>query len=73
MLIIAMHHPQQTLGMETNLPAELLIRYHFIRDHLQRGTVEINYIPSEKQPADFLTKALPFAKHNACITTLHLR
>ena len=49
------------------------IRYHFIRDHLQCGTVEINYIPSEKQPADFLTKALPFAKHNACITTLHLR
>jgi hypothetical protein len=48
------------------------IRYHFIRDHLHRGTVEINYIPSEKQPADFLTKALPIAKHNACITTLHL-
>src|SRR5947207_394352 len=45
------------------------IRYHFIRDHLQCGTVEINYIPSEKQPADFLMKALPFAKHNASITT----
>jgi hypothetical protein len=48
------------------------IRYHFIRDHLQRGTVEINYIPSEKQPADILTKALPTSKHNACITALHL-
>src|SRR5208282_84200 len=41
------------------------IRYHFIRDHLLRGTVEINYIPSEQQPADFLTKALPASKHNA--------
>jgi len=48
------------------------IRYHFIRDHLLRGTVEINYIPSEKQPADFLTKALPTSKHNACIKALQL-
>ena len=48
------------------------IRYHFIRDHLQRGTVEINYILSEQQPADFLTKAFPTSKHNACITNLHL-
>ena len=48
------------------------IRYHFIRDHLQNGTVEINYIPSEKQPADCLTKALPTSKHNACINALQL-
>ena len=48
------------------------IRYHFIRDHLLRGTVEINYIPSEQQPADFLTKALPASKHNACVKALHL-
>ena len=34
------------------------IRYHFIRDHLQWGTLEITYIPSERQLADFLTKAL---------------
>jgi hypothetical protein len=48
------------------------IRYHFIRDHLQHSTVEINYIPSKKQPADCLTKAFPTSKHNACINTLQL-
>ena len=48
------------------------IRYHFIRDHLQRGTLEIAYIPSERQLADFLTKALPAAKHNACLHGLRL-
>jgi hypothetical protein len=48
------------------------IRYHFIRDHLERGTLEIAYISSEKQLADFLTKALPKAKHYACIHGLHL-
>jgi hypothetical protein len=46
--------------------------YHFIRDHLQRGTLEIIYIPSEKPLADFLTKALPTAKHNACLHGLRL-
>jgi hypothetical protein len=49
------------------------IRYHFIRDHLGCGTLEIAYIPSEKQLADFLTKALPTAKHNARITGLRLK
>jgi hypothetical protein len=48
------------------------LRFHFIRDHLQCGTVEINYIPSEKQPADCLTKALPTSKYNACINALQL-
>jgi hypothetical protein len=48
------------------------ISYHFIQDHLQCSTVEINYMPSEKQPADCLTKALPTSKHNACINALQL-
>jgi hypothetical protein len=48
------------------------IRYRFIRDHLQHGTLELTYIPSEQQLADFLTKALPKAKHYACIHGLHL-
>jgi hypothetical protein len=48
------------------------IRYHFIRDHLERGTLEVVYIPSKKQLVDFLTKALPTAKHYTCIHGLHL-
>jgi len=48
------------------------IRYHFIRDHLQRGTLELIYIPSEHQLADFLTKALPAAKHHHCLHGLCL-
>jgi len=48
------------------------IRYHFIRDHLQQGTLELVYIPSEHQLADFLTKALPAIKHNSCLHGLRL-
>jgi hypothetical protein len=34
------------------------IRYHFIRYYVQRGAVELQYISTEKQVADILTKAL---------------
>jgi hypothetical protein len=34
------------------------IRYHFIRDYVQRGDVELQYISTEEQVADILTKAL---------------
>ena len=38
------------------------IRYHFIRDCVQRGVVQLQYIPIEEQVADILTKALGKAK-----------
>jgi hypothetical protein len=34
------------------------IRYHFICDYVQRGVVELQYISTQKQVADILTKAL---------------
>eukprot|EP01018_Ginkgo_biloba_P021684 Gb_35290 [translate_table: standard] len=34
------------------------IKYHFIRDYVQRGAVELQYISTDEQVADILTKAL---------------
>ena len=34
------------------------IRYHFIRDHIQKDDVVLSYCPSEQMIADFLTKPL---------------
>jgi hypothetical protein len=34
------------------------IRYHFIRDYVQRGVVKLQYISTDEQVADILTKAL---------------
>jgi hypothetical protein len=39
------------------------IRYHSIRDQVQRGAVQLQYIPTDDQVADILTKALPRGKH----------
>ncbi|GJX89620.1 retrovirus-related pol polyprotein from transposon TNT 1-94 [Tanacetum coccineum] len=35
------------------------IRYHFIKEHVERGTVEIYFVGTEFQLADLFTKALP--------------
>src|SRR5271168_3179397 len=32
--------------------------YHFIRDILEKGEIQVDYVPSEENPADVLTKAL---------------
>ena len=39
------------------------IRYHFIRDYVQRGAVELQYISTDEQVADILTKSLGRGKH----------
>jgi hypothetical protein len=39
------------------------IRYHFIRDWVQRGAVQLQYISTDEQVADILTKSLPRGKH----------
>eukprot|EP00253_Pinus_taeda_P016630 PITA_16630 len=39
------------------------IKYHFIRDYVQKGAVKLEYIPTDEQVADIHTKALPRGKH----------
>ena len=39
------------------------IIYHFIRDWVQRGAIQLQYIPTDEQVADILTKSLLRAKH----------
>jgi hypothetical protein len=34
------------------------IRYHFIREHIEKGDIELKYTESKHQLADFLTKPL---------------
>jgi hypothetical protein len=35
------------------------IRYHFVREKIERGAIQLTYIETANQLADFLTKLLP--------------
>lgn len=43
------------------------IRHHFVRYSVEKGDVKIEYLPTEKMPADILTKGLSMPKHQNCI------
>ncbi|KAK1396495.1 hypothetical protein POM88_006358 [Heracleum sosnowskyi] len=46
------------------------IRHHFIREHVERGTVKLIYVPTEKQLADIFTKPLDEATFNRLVSEL---
>jgi hypothetical protein len=46
------------------------IRYHFIRDHMMNGDVELHFVPTEYQLADLFTKPLDEKRFNQLISEL---
>jgi hypothetical protein len=46
------------------------IRYHFIRDHVMNGDVELHFVPTEYQLADLFTKPLDETRFNLLISEL---
>nr|GEZ10511.1 ribonuclease H-like domain-containing protein [Tanacetum cinerariifolium] len=39
------------------------VRYHFIKDHVKKGTIELYFVGTEYQLADLFTKSLPEARY----------
>ncbi|KAL8126096.1 hypothetical protein AgCh_013398 [Apium graveolens] len=48
------------------------IKYHFIREHVMNGTVELHFVPSEKQLADIFTKSLDESNFTRLVSELEL-
>ena len=46
------------------------IRYHFIKDHVERGTIELYFVSTEFQLADLFTKPLDEKRFNFLISKL---
>ncbi|KAE8658886.1 Detected protein of unknown function [Hibiscus syriacus] len=43
------------------------VKLHFVRDVITKGSITVNKIPTEENPADMLTKALPATKFRHCL------
>ncbi len=48
------------------------VRYHFIRDHFQRGDINLQCIESNMLCADFMTKGVDRIKHYRAIEAINL-
>ncbi|GJT48262.1 retrovirus-related pol polyprotein from transposon TNT 1-94 [Tanacetum coccineum] len=46
------------------------VRYHFIKDHVEKGTIELYFVGTEFQLADLFTKSMPEARFKFLVEKL---
>ena len=49
------------------------VKYHFIREVIEQGTIKVKKIPTEDNPVDVLTKVLPVTKFKNCLNLVGAR
>ncbi len=50
----------------------IAIRYHYLRDRVAKGRIELFYVPTDEMVADGLTKPLTSTKHTRFVELLNL-
>jgi len=56
--------------VQHSLTKHISIRYHFIREHVEEGTIELHFVPTEQQLADIFTKPLSEATFTRLVNEL---
>nr|GEU51530.1 retrovirus-related Pol polyprotein from transposon TNT 1-94 [Tanacetum cinerariifolium] len=51
----------------------IVVRYHFIKEHVEKGTIELYFVKTDYQLADIFTKALPVDLFNYLVHHLGMR
>nr|GEU76794.1 hypothetical protein [Tanacetum cinerariifolium] len=51
----------------------IAVRYHFIKEHVEKGTIELYFVKTDYQLADIFTKALPADRFNYLVRYLGMR
>nr|GFC75401.1 retrovirus-related Pol polyprotein from transposon TNT 1-94 [Tanacetum cinerariifolium] len=51
----------------------IAVRYHFIKEHVEKGTIELYFVKTDYQLADIFTKALPVNRFNYLVRRLGIR
>nr|GFB91747.1 copia protein [Tanacetum cinerariifolium] len=48
----------------------IAVRYHYIKEHVEKGTIELYFVKTDYQLADIFTKALPVDRFNFLVRRL---
>nr|GEY87868.1 retrovirus-related Pol polyprotein from transposon TNT 1-94 [Tanacetum cinerariifolium] len=51
----------------------ITVRYHFIKEHVEKGTIELYFVKTDYQLAEIFTKALPADRLNYLVHRLGIR
>nr|GFC00373.1 retrovirus-related Pol polyprotein from transposon TNT 1-94 [Tanacetum cinerariifolium] len=51
----------------------ITVRYHFIKEHVENGTIELYFVKMDYQLVDLFTKALPADRFNYLVRRLGMR
>ncbi|GJS46215.1 retrovirus-related pol polyprotein from transposon TNT 1-94 [Tanacetum coccineum] len=51
----------------------IAVRYHLIKEHVEKGTIELYFVKTDYQLADVFTKALPVDQFNYLVRRLGMR
>nr|GEV76237.1 putative ribonuclease H-like domain-containing protein [Tanacetum cinerariifolium] len=51
----------------------IAVRYHFIKEHVEKGTIELYFVKTDYQLAGIFTKALPTDRFNYLVCRLGMR
>nr|GFC88491.1 retrovirus-related Pol polyprotein from transposon TNT 1-94 [Tanacetum cinerariifolium] len=51
----------------------IAVRYHFIKEHVEKGTIELYFVKTDYQLVDIFTKALPADRFNYLVRSLGMR
>ncbi|GJW91272.1 retrovirus-related pol polyprotein from transposon TNT 1-94 [Tanacetum coccineum] len=51
----------------------IAVHYHFIKEHVEKGTIELYFVKTDYQLADLFTKALPVDRFNYLVHRLGMR
>eukprot|EP00873_Tetraselmis_striata_P016748 jgi/Tetstr1/437012/TSEL_025772.t1 len=62
--LIMMEDNQGAISYATNavindMTKHIDVKWHFVKDHVEAGTVKVNYIATDLNTADMMTKPLP--------------
>nr|GEW95562.1 hypothetical protein [Tanacetum cinerariifolium] len=51
----------------------IAVRYHFIKEHVEKGSIELYFVKTDYQLTDLFTKALPVDRFNHLVRRLAMR